>query len=71
MRDEGLISHHRLAIIFCLCGVVATMTGKTLLLLLALVSSPWTAVGAKVKRVRAGKVYSEHDPVHIVVNKVG
>lgn len=27
--------------------------------------------GAKVKRVKAGKVYKEHDPVHIVVNKVG
>ena len=49
----------------------ATMTGKSLLLLFALASSPWTAGGAKVKRVRAGKVYSEHDPVHIVVNKVG
>jgi len=26
---------------------------------------------AKVKRVKAGKNYNEHDPVHIVVNKVG
>lgn len=25
----------------------------------------------KVKRVKAGKFYKEHDPVHIVVNKVG
>ena len=27
--------------------------------------------GAKVKRVKAGKFYKEHDAVHIVVNKVG
>jgi hypothetical protein len=25
----------------------------------------------KVKRVKAGGFYKEHDPVHIVVNKVG
>ena len=29
------------------------------------------AAGKKIKRVKAGKVYSDHDPVHIVVNKVG
>jgi hypothetical protein len=27
--------------------------------------------GAKVKRVKAGKHYKEHDDVHLVVNKVG
>jgi hypothetical protein len=26
---------------------------------------------SKVKRVKAGKVYQDHDAVHIVVNKVG
>jgi hypothetical protein len=26
---------------------------------------------AKVKRVKAGKIYSQHDAVNIVVNKVG
>lgn len=26
---------------------------------------------AKIKRVKAGKTYADHDPVHIVVNKVG
>jgi hypothetical protein len=30
-----------------------------------------TNVEAKVKRVKAGKRYNEHDPVHLVVNKVG
>jgi hypothetical protein len=29
------------------------------------------ADGAKVKRVKAGKKYNDHDAVHIVVNKVG
>ena len=38
-----------------------------LLLLLSL-----TAVAAvKVKRVKAGMQYKKHDPVHVVVNKVG
>ena len=26
---------------------------------------------AKIKRVKAGKTYADHDAVHIVVNKVG
>ena len=26
---------------------------------------------AKIKRVKAGKTYNDHDAVHIVVNKVG
>lgn len=37
---------------------------------LALVDSK-TSSWTKVKRVKAGKVYNEHDAVHIVVNKVG
>jgi hypothetical protein len=44
------------------------------LLLLALGLSSFlitTTDGAKVKRVKAGKIYQEHDAVHIVVNKVG
>ena len=40
-----------------------------LLLLLALITTVSSAV--KVKRVRAGMHYKKHDPVHIVVNKVG
>ena len=27
--------------------------------------------GAKVRRVKAGMRYKKHDPVHVVVNKVG
>lgn len=30
-----------------------------------------TTDAVKVKRVKAGKVYQDHDAVHIVVNKVG
>jgi hypothetical protein len=26
---------------------------------------------AKVKRVKAGRIHNQHDPVHVVVNKVG
>ena len=40
--------------------------GAALLSLFSLVS-----VDARVKRVKAGKIYKEHDPVLIVVNKVG
>jgi hypothetical protein len=43
-----------------------TMLRCLLLLLLSL-----TADGARVKRVKAGMKYKEHDAVHIVVNKVG
>jgi hypothetical protein len=39
---------------------------KTLLWLLLL-----TGVNGKIKRVKAGQRYTQHDPVHIVVNKVG
>lgn len=47
------------------------MIGKKVLLLLGILSSPLSTVSAKVKRVKAGKIYNEHDEVHIVVNKVG
>jgi hypothetical protein len=43
-------------------------------LLLLLLAAPLLLVdGAKkrVKRVKAGKKYTEHEEVHIVVNKVG
>ena len=30
-----------------------------------------TAVDAKIRRVKAGKRYKEHEAVHVVVNKVG
>lgn len=39
------------------------------LLLLLFVSS--LVDGKKIARVKAGKVHKVHDPVHIVVNKVG
>jgi hypothetical protein len=42
-------------------------------LLLLLLAAPLLVDGAKtrVKRVKAGKKYTEHGEVHIVVNKVG
>lgn len=42
-----------------------------LLLLVGVLSSCFLEGNAKVKRVKAGQIYNEHDPVHIVVNKVG
>jgi len=42
---------------------------SALLLLVSVVSA--SSGFSKVRRVRAGKVYAEHDAVHIVVNKVG
>lgn len=39
--------------------------------LLLLFVSLTAASAAKVKRVKAGMHYKKHDPVHIVVNKVG
>ena len=45
---------------------------SALLLLVSVVSAVSASSGfSKVRRVRAGKVYAEHDAVHIVVNKVG
>ena len=35
-----------------------------------LFSLPW-GEGLKVRRVKAGQFYKDHEPVHIVVNKVG
>ena len=40
-------------------------------LLLLVQCSFWQGGGAKIKRVKAGKQYEQHDAVHIVVNKVG
>ena len=40
---------------------------KALVLLLL----PLAAEAVRVKRVKAGMHYSQHDPVHVVVNKVG
>jgi hypothetical protein len=53
------------------CITMMTNHASKLLILLGLLSSSFTADSARVKRVKAGKVYKEHDPVHIVVNKVG
>ena len=39
-------------------------------LLLLVLASPATEA-KKVHRVKAGRIHKEHDPVHIVVNKVG
>ena len=46
---------------------------RTFILIVGIFSSShlFLANGAIVKRVTAGKVYNEHDPVYIVVNKVG
>ena len=43
----------------------------TALVLLGLFSSFAITDSAKVKRIRSGKVYEDHEDVHIVVNKVG
>jgi hypothetical protein len=50
------------------------LNSRNLLALLVGLLSASEAVGAfgkKIKRVKAGKVYDDHDAVHIVVNKVG
>lgn len=44
---------------------------KAVLLLLASVLPSLLVEGSKVKRVKAGKIYKEHEAVHVVVNKVG
>jgi hypothetical protein len=44
---------------------------QTLLLALALLASPFLAAGAKIRRVKSGKIYETHENVKIVVNKVG
>ena len=41
------------------------------LLVLALGALPTSDAATKLRRVKAGKHYASHDPVHIVVNKVG
>lgn len=43
------------------------MKMKALMLLLL----PLAAEAIRVKRVKAGMHYKQHDPVHVVVNKVG
>lgn len=47
------------------------MMYNLLLLLLSLVCFSTFTDGAKVRRVKAGKKYQEHEAVHLVVNKVG
>ena len=41
------------------------------LLVLTLGALPASDAATKLRRVKAGKHYASHDPVHIVVNKVG
>ena len=47
------------------------LAAAALLLLLAPAAGAGKPKPQKVHRVKAGKSYKEHDPVHIVVNKVG
>ena len=48
------------------------MIGKRIaLLLLGPLLSAVITDGARVKRIKSGKVYAQHEAVHIVVNKVG
>jgi hypothetical protein len=47
------------------------MKSLGLLLLFTLTVGSDAFMKRKVKRVQAGKVYKEHDDVHLVVNKVG
>jgi hypothetical protein len=47
------------------------MVCNKLLLLLGLICSTDLVDALKVKRVKAGGIYKEHDAVHLVVNKVG
>jgi hypothetical protein len=44
---------------------------KKLALLGILWSIALTDAVKKIKRIKAGQYYKPHDPVHIVVNKVG
>lgn len=50
--------------------IMSTMKILSALLLLASLA-PADGYKSKIRRVRAGKLYTEHDDVHIVVNKVG
>jgi len=50
----------------------AQMTG--VLLILSVIVAPTNALFRKKKklaRVKAGREHKEHDPIHVVVNKVG
>ena len=44
---------------------------KRIAAFVALLLSAAVVDAAKVRRVKAGKIYQEHEAVHIVVNKVG
>ena len=44
---------------------------RGLAVLVLLLQCTLSGAAPKIKRVKAGKVYQDHDPVHIVVNKVG
>lgn len=45
--------------------------GRTVVGLLFCGLVPLSIEAKKLRRVKAGKHYASHDPVHIVVNKVG
>jgi hypothetical protein len=44
---------------------------NAIFLLLGSVLPSLLVEGVKVHRVKAGKIYKEHDAIHVVVNKVG
>ena len=52
---------------FCVESTMKMMMMKAFLLLLL----PLASEAVRVKRVKAGMHYNKHDPVHVVVNKVG
>jgi hypothetical protein len=49
--------HTSVVHLLCVLGIVSSLLVET--------------DSAKVKRVKAGKIYNQHDAVNIVVNKVG
>lgn len=51
--------------------MIGKQTAVRLLWALGVFSSVDVTGSAKVKRVKAGKIYNQHDAVSIVVNKVG
>ena len=62
---------------YCRCNLLLTMAPTRLLpTVLLLLSTFPTAIDAgffkkKHRRQKAGTKYNDHDPVHVVVNKVG
>ena len=51
--------------------MVSNLLGAAFLLVLCASVTTVDGFGRRVRRVKAGKQYAEHEAVHIVVNKVG